>query len=138
MASKTARGLSRIGILLSIIWIILVGGVALHEKQDKRPMCMAVQDEVRSCHHYFYKWMKPEAGARNRHADDEDDNSDEAEDNHISLNLGKLRLNLETAAPRVYRLDEQAFATLLLSPLAAIWLLALGIGWCVAGFRERK
>ena len=137
MASKTSRGLARIGNLLSIVRIVLVGGVALHEKNDQRHMCMAVQDEVRSCHHYFYKWMKREEGASRRH-EDVDNGDDAPEDSHISLNLGKMRLNIETAVPRTYRLDTDSFLIILLGPLAAIWLLGLGVGWCVDGFREKK
>ena len=131
MSAKINRGLSRIGILLSIIWIVLVAVTAVQEAGDRRELC-AVTPDLGHCRHFFYTWQHPAAPGR-ANSDEKDD------DGQISLHLGKLQLNLDTTGrPPVYRLDAQNLLLGLFGPLALLWLLGFGIAWCADGFREKK
>lgn len=130
---KFKRGLARIGILLSIIWIIVVAGVAMHEADDKRAMC-AITPDVRGCHHFFYTWQRPSEDEKTQAQDDT--NGQGKQPGHLSLNIGKMHLEIDSRAP-VYKLDPEKLLLGLFGPLAALWFLGLGLSWCADGFKEK-
>lgn len=132
--SSLSRGLARIGVLLSIVWIVIVAGTAAHEAQDKQEIC-AMTPDLGHCRHFFYTWQSD-----NERTEREDDSArdDRKRPERLLLNLGKVMLKVESGRPPVYRLDAQNLLLAIFAPLLALWGLGVGIVWCADGFRAKK
>ena len=130
MALSMKQGFLRVGVLLSIFWMVGVIGLAVYEKDDGDHDC-AVKSRMADCHHhYFWAWREPLPG--------ENDKSGKhgKGDNAVRLNLGSIKLELEVPNPPVYGLDMQRLLVTMFCPLAAFWGLFFGLTWCAAGFRK--
>lgn len=138
MASKLNRGFIRIGILLSIVWIIVVAGTAAHEAGDRREFC-AMTPTLGHCRHFFYTWQSDNGdGARGSDADESAGGDDRKKAERLLLDFGKVMLKVETGQPPVYRLNAENLILALFAPLLALWALGFGLAWCAAGFKENK
>jgi hypothetical protein len=131
-AMKT--GLIRVGTLLSIVWVVIVGAVAFRESQDQGKLCGATDMTVsRACHQFFWDWKRPDNDDDPAAQQGEQDDKDKS----IHLHIGKLKIDVQRARPLEHRFNPVHFAVGLLGPLAALWGIGFGIVWCLAGFQKK-
>lgn len=129
-------GLVRVGALLSVLWVVVVGAVALHENQDQSKLCGATDMTVsRACHQFFFEWKRPAdddnpAAAQQEQQDDKDKG--------IHIHIGKINVDVQRARPLEHRFNPVHFALGLFGPLAALWGIGFGVVWCMAGFQKQK
>lgn len=134
MSPSTKTGLFRLCILLSVVWVLIVGAVTFHESQDKRKLCSASDMLVApACHQFFWKWELPDDTAPATAEKDP-----EQKDQGIHVHIGKINIDVERAKALEHRLNVEHLVLGLVLPLAAIWGLGFGIAWCADGFRKSK
>jgi hypothetical protein len=132
------RGLLRVGVLLSFLWLMCVGGVAVQEGHNRSEVC-AITPEVGNCHRYFWSWQWSDAAKADAAAARNDFGAmiDGALKNpEMALkHVGTLMNKYGADKAAEYKLDSVFFAEMLLGPLIFLWGFGLGLAWCIAGFR---
>lgn len=135
MSPAMKTGLIRVGVLLSVVWVLAVSAVALHEGRDEGKLCGVTDATVsRACHQFFWEWRRP--------ADDDNpaaatQEPKDGKDQSIRLRLGKLSLDLRRDRPLVHRFNPVRFAVGMFGPLVALWGFGFGLAWCMAGFQKK-
>lgn len=142
MASSVNTGLIRIGILLSVIWVLAVGAFAFAEGNRRNDLC-AITPETGPCKRFFWKWENPPRATSTVDALDENkEQKAEAEKPKRGFLTRKLAAaivkGVETVKGREFRPQPGRIAAAIFGPLALFWALGFGVVWCVAGFRKKK
>ena len=133
MSPSTKTGLFRVGIVLSILWVLIVAGVTLHESQDESKLCSATDMTLpQPCHQFFWTWKRPDDSAQPQKQAKED------KDQGIHIHFGKINVDVERAMPLEHHLNVEHLLLGLFGPLIAIWGIGFGIVWCAEGVAKAK
>jgi hypothetical protein len=134
MSPAMKTGFVRVGVLLSILWILVVAGIAFHEGHDESKLCSVSDMTVaQSCHQFFWVWQRPE-DAQNPQASSDQDQKDQG----IHIHIGKLNLDVARGKPLEHHINVEHLIIGLFGPLIVLWGIGFGIFWCVAGFAKPK
>ncbi len=134
MSPAMKTGLVRVGVLFSILWILVVAGIAAHEGHEESKLCSVSDMTVaQSCHQFFWMWQRPEE-AQNPQGP----NADEQKNQGIHIHIGKLNLDVERGKPLEHHLNAEHLIIGILAPLLALWGIGVGVAWCMAGFTKGK
>ena len=135
MSPSTKTGLFRIGILLSIIWVLAVGAITLQEGQDQSKLCSATDMTLpRPCHQLFWSWERPQDKTQQQQAAKNGDDKDQG----IHIHIGKINVDVERGQPLEHHLNVAHLLLGLFGPLLALWGIGYGVVWCVEGFSKGK
>lgn len=134
MSPSTQTGLFRVCLMLSFLWVLVVGVITFHESQEQGKLCSSSDMLVApSCHQFFWVWKRPDDDAPEPASKDPDQKGQ-----GIHVHIGKINLDIERAHPLEHKINVEHLVLGLLAPLAAIWGLGFGFAWCADGFRKGK
>ncbi|HYD19156.1 MAG TPA: hypothetical protein VEF76_11815 [Patescibacteria group bacterium] len=131
MATSINKGFVRAGVLLSIIWLLAVGGYAYAEGQRHDADC-ALSRDLHGCHYHFWAWVVPNEGAPVSKP-----RKDEPPEERLKRALvNTLADVIEEVTPREFRLQPDRLLLWMFAPLGLLWGLGFGLCWVAQGFRQ--
>ncbi len=132
MASTVNTGLVRVGVLLSIVWVIFIAGFVMMEGQRRNGLCAAAP-QYGYCRHIFWAWETP-PGAELTAAQQQEPPEEQLK----RVLIKKLAQAIDNVKQREFRLQPGRILFALFGPLALCWSLGYGVAWCAAGFKPKK
>ena len=136
MSPSLKTGLVRLCLLLTILWVVIVGGVTLHESMDQPKLCSASDMVVApACHQFFWMWKRPDEADDEQVAAKADDQ--DAKDQGIHVHIGKINIDVQRSRPLEHRINAEHLVMGLLVPLVLFWGIGFGVAWCVDGFKKK-
>ncbi len=133
MASSVNKGFVRAGIMLSVLWMIAVGGYAAMEGNNRNDAC-AIAPNAGYCHYHFWAWVAPPSSVQTAKP-----REDETSEERLKRAIVKTLVTaIDEVQAREFRLQPGPLLLWMFAPLAALWGLGLGLTWVAQGFRLPK
>lgn len=145
MAVSLSTGFVRIGVLLSVVWVLGVFAMVIIESNKRNNLCAATPT-VRMCKHMFWAWETPE-GDKTLPGEKTAETPAAEEKPEAPRPLGHVLARkiaegivrqIEKVESREFKIQPQRVAMGIFGPLALFWALGYGIAWCVMGFKQQK
>lgn len=133
MAVSMNKGLVRVGIFLSVLWIIAVGVYAAAEGNHRNDAC-AITPNAGYCHYKFWAWVAPQSSVQTTRP-----RADETSEERLKRAIVKTIVTaIDEVQAREFRLQPDRLLIGMFAPLAVMWGLGFGLAWVVQGFRQPK
>lgn len=129
-----SKGMVRVGVLLSVIWVLAVGAMVGIDGNRRNNACAAAP-VTGLCRHFFWAWELPPVVADKPAQPKE---GEKAEDRLRRALVHTLAKVIEETQEREFRLRPDRIALAIFAPLLLGWGLGFGVAWTMQGFKEEK